>query len=128
MEVRLALCEEIPYLQARLRETDGEQVDLWSARIWVVVEDGRIEGMLAARLCWQIEPLLVFPECGPEMRRRRAGFALYRAAMAWMESGENRTGVRWFFAVTRATAVEHWLKKLGWLRQYVGAMTLVKYL
>lgn len=127
MEIRQARAEEIPLLAQRLAETEGEQVNLNTARIWVAVEDGVILGMLPLRLVWQAEPLLIFPEVQNTSKRRRAGFGMYRAAIAWLGSTDNKTGIRWLFGITRKKAVAGWLAKLGWHRQYKGAQTFIKY-
>lgn len=129
MEIRQARAEEIPYLKQRLAETEGEQVDLDAARVWVAVEGEKIQGLLSARLVWQVEPLLIFPEVRNTMTRRRAGLGMYRAFENWLaDPTQNRTEIRWFFAVTRSKAVKQWAKRLGWLRQYAGAHTFLKYL
>lgn len=129
VEVRQALAEEIPYLKERLAETEGEQIDLDIARIWVAVEDGKIIGMLSARMVFQLEPLLIFPEATNAHTRRRVGLGLYRAVESWIGSREkNRTGIHWFFAVTRSHAVKGWANRLGWFRQYQGAATFIKHL
>jgi hypothetical protein len=129
MEIRQARAEEIPYLKSRLAETEGEQIDLDTARVWVAVENNRICGTLSLRLVWQAEPLLIFPEVTNKMTRRRAGLGMYRAMEKWLaDPTQNRTGIRWFFAVTRSKAVQKWSKALGWYRQYRGAATFLKYL
>ena len=127
MEIRQARAEEIPYLKQRLAESGGEQIDLDSARVWVAVEDGKILGILPLRLLWQAEPLLIFPEVENLFTRKRCGLGLYRAALDWLGSRENKTGIRWLFGITRSKAVEGWLRKLGWLHQYAGAKTFLKY-
>lgn len=122
MIVRQAREEDIPYLKTKLAESGGEQIDLDTARVWVAVEDEQIVGMLAARMTWQIEPLLLWG--GNQVTKSRAGVGMYRAAEEWLQ--EN-VGVRWVFCITRRAAVGRWLGKLGWLRQYKGAATFVKY-
>jgi hypothetical protein len=129
MEIRQALACEIPFLKEKLSESKGEQIDLDSARVWVAVEDGKIIGMLPLRLIWQAEPLLIFPEINERMTRRRAALMLYRESMKWLGNRSlNRSGIYWLFGITRSLAVMRWLEKLGWLRQYRGAATYVKYL
>jgi hypothetical protein len=128
VEIRQARADEIPYLRERLKETEGEQIDLDTARVWVAVEGKQILGMLSARLVWQAEPLIIFPEVNNTMTRRRAGLGMYRAFEKWLPSIENRTGIRWFFAITRSKAVMGWADRLGWFRQYKGAATYLKHL
>lgn len=115
-------------LMQRLKDSGGEEIDLNSARVWVAVEHEQIIGMLPLRMCWQAEPLLVFPEVTGTHKRRRAGFGMYRAMMAWIAGPENRTGIRWLFGITRSDAVARWLGKLGWFHQYAGAKTFLKYM
>jgi N-acetylglutamate synthase-like GNAT family acetyltransferase len=128
MEFRQARAEEIPYLRDRLSDSDGEQIDLAAARVWVAVEEGAIVGMLSIRMVWQAEPLLVFAEVKNTNTRRRAGLGLYCAMEAWLCGDDNRTGIRWLFAITRNGATGGWLEKLGWLRQYIGAKTYLKHM
>lgn len=127
MEFRQARADELIYLKYRLNKTDHEQIDLDRARVFVADQDGTLRGMLCLRLVWQAEPLLIFDEVEKKSERRRAGYGMYRAALKWLSSTENRTGIRWLFGITRSAAVERWLLKLGWLRQYVGAKTFIKY-
>lgn len=127
MEIRPAAAAELPELKQRLKESGGEEIDLETARVWVAVEGGQIVGMLPLRMCWQAEPLLLFG--ASTMARRRAGIGLYRAMIGWLGDRErNRSGIYWLFAVTRKPVVMRWLMKLGWLEQYRGARTFLKYL
>jgi hypothetical protein len=126
VEIRQARAEELPLLAVRLAESGGEQIDLQTARVFVAVEDGQILGMLSLRMTWQAEPLLLFGE--NTQKRRRAGIGLYHAMGAWIQGPDNRSGIRWLFAITRKKAVMGWLGKLGWFRQYKGAATFLKYL
>lgn len=128
MEIRQARADEIPYLKSRLAETEGEHIDLDAARVWVAVERHRIVGMMSARMVWQVEPLLIFPEVKNKMTRRRAGLGMYRAFEKWLaDPTQNRTGIFWFFAVTRKRAVIGWAKALQWFRQYKGTTIFLKY-
>jgi N-acetylglutamate synthase-like GNAT family acetyltransferase len=128
VEIRQARADEIPYLQARLAETEGEQINLNTARTWVAVEDGKLIGMLPLRMAWQAEPLHIFPEVTRDAQRRRAGLLMYRAATSWIaDRSQNKTGIHWLFGITRSKAVAGWLTKLGWHQQYIGAKTFLKY-
>ncbi len=128
MEFREARAEEIPYLKARLAETEHEQVDLDAARVWVAIEDQKIIGVLPARMCWQLEPLVVFAECQSKMTRRRAALGLHQAAEIWLaDRTRNRTGIYWAFAIIRNKLAQRWAPRLGWHRQYIGAPTFLKY-
>ena len=127
MEVRQARAEEIPFLKLKLAESGGEQIDLDRARIWVAVENGEIVGMLPARMVWQLEPMLVFSK--NKITNSRACYGLFAAAQAWLaDRNLNRTGIYWFFCVTRSKAVKAWAGRVGLLRQYKGATTYIKYL
>lgn len=129
MEVREARAEEIPWLKMRLAETEGEQVDLEQARVFVAVEDGKIIGMFPLRMVWQGEPLLIFPECRNKITRSRATYQLFREACAWLaDKSRNHTGIHWFFGITRSEAVKDWAPRIGLHPQYEGATTLTKFL
>lgn len=127
MEIRQARGEELPELKQHLKDSGGEEIDLDLARCWVAVEGGRIVGMLPVRLMWQMEPLLLFE--GSKTQRSKAGLLMYRAACEWLaDRGQNRTGIHWFFAVTRSERVKKWAERLGWFRQYRGSAMFIKHL
>lgn len=129
VEFRQARAEELPELKRRLEQSGGEVIDLEAARVWIALEDGQMVGMLSARMCWQLEPLIVFPEVKLKATRRRAGLGMYLEATRWLGNRlENKSGIHWFFAITRSSAVKQWADRLGWLRQYRGAATFLKYL
>lgn len=129
MQARPARADELPYLRTRLAESEHEQVDLDAARVWVAEEDGRVVGLLAARMVWQIEPVYLFPEVTNKVRRSRAFYRLYRAFEAWLaDRAANRSGVHWFFAVSYSSAVKAWAARMGYHRIYKGAATFVKHL
>lgn len=129
MEIRQATAAEIPYLKTRLAQTDGEQVDLEEARVFVAIEEGAIIGMFPLRMVWQGEPLLIFPECANKITRSRATYLLFDRACAWLaDKTQNRTGIRWFFGITRSPAVIGWADRIGLRRQYEGAATFTKFL
>lgn len=122
--VRPARLEELDGLIERM---EGERIDLYGTPAWVAEEDGKLLGMVACRLVWQIEPLTVFPEVTNEMTRRRAGLALYRSVAGWMSDRDrNATGIYTAFAVTRNAAVVGWTSALGWYRQYRDALLVMK--
>jgi hypothetical protein len=129
MEIRQARAAELPHIQARLEAENSEDIGIDTARIFVAVEDGQILGVLAARMVWQLQPLVIFPEVRNKAKRRRAGLGMFRAAQEWLGSRSlNRTGIHWFFAVTRSRPCMGWLKSLGMLRQYRGTAHFLKYL
>ena len=129
MLARPARAEEIPYLKEMLAKSEHEQVDLDLARVWVAEDEGKIVGLLAARMVWQIEPIYLFPEVTNKLSRSRAFYKMYRAFEAWLgDRSRNKTGIHWFFAVTYSPAVKAWAERIGYHRMYKGAATFVKHL
>lgn len=127
MEIRQAKAAELPELQKRLDQYRGGEVDrLDSARCFVCVEDGSIIGILPLQMVWQAGPLLIFPECHDKRTRMRAALELYTSMCAWLTGPENRTGIRWFFAVVRSKTVQRHAKRFGLFRQYVGAYIYIR--
>lgn len=124
MIIRTARIDELEQLKDRM---EGEEIDLHGTPVWVAEEDGKLLGMVALRLVWQIEPLTVYPEVENHMTRRRVGRELYRTAASWLADRErNATGIYTAFAVTRDAAVMGWVKAMGWLEQYIGAKTFTR--
>lgn len=122
--IRTARVDELEMLMGRM---DGERIELHGTPVWVAEQDGKIVGMIAARLVWQVEPMTVFPEVTNEMTRRRVTRELYRAAASWLgDRDRNATGIYTAFAVTRSAAVLGWSKAMGWLEQYRGATLFTK--
>lgn len=130
MEIREARFDEIPYLQQRLDEYGGGEVDrLENARCFVAVENGQIIGMFPLHMVWQGGPLYIFPECSNKITRSRATYQLFKEVCAWLQDkSRNRTGIRWFFGVVRSKAVKQWASRIGLHRQYIGAHIYTKYL
>ena len=119
---RAATPGEKAYLAQRLTETEHEVVSL--EHCWVAERDGQLLGVLPARLVWQLEPLVVFPEVTNTLTRSRAALGMYIVAENWIR----QQPVHWFFAVTRSRAVQNWAGRLGWWRMYRGAQTFTKHL
>jgi hypothetical protein len=130
MQIRLTAREEIPAMQRRLEELGSEYIDLSSTPSWVALdEEGTIIGILPARLVWNLEPLLVFPEVKNKVTASRACLGLFRAAEAWLsDRAKNTTGIYWYFIKTRSEAVKQWAKRLGWFRQWKGCALYIKHL
>lgn len=127
MEIRQARAEEIPYLQKRLDEYQGGEVDrLDVARCFVAVENDCICGMLPLHMVWQAGPLYVFPECRNKRTRRLAALRVFRSMCDWLAGPENKTGIRWFFAAVRSKTVQKHAKCFGLLRQYIGAHIYIR--
>ena len=129
MEIRQARADELPYLKARLAETEHEEIKLDAARVFVAVEGEQILGVLPLRMVWQAEPLAVFPEVTNKMTRRRATRSLLKGAEAWLaDRSQNRTGIHWYFAIIRKRAAKLAAPNMGLWRIYKGAAHFVKYL
>jgi hypothetical protein len=129
MEIRQARGDEVAYLQRRLDEYNGGEVDrLDSARCFVAIENGEPIGLLPVHMVWQAGPLYVFPECRSGKARRLAALNLFWSMCKWLEGSENKTGIRWFFAVVRSKIVQKHSASFGLLRQYTGAHIYIKHL
>lgn len=127
MEIRQANADELPYLQERLDEYGGGEVDqLDKGRCFVCVEDGQVIGILPLQMVWQAGPLYVFPECRKGRTRRDAALGLFSFMCKWLTSPENFTGIRWFFGVVRSKTVQKHAKRFGLFRQYVGAHIYIR--
>lgn len=126
--VRHVVLEDIPWLTEKLKACDSEELELHRMPCWIAEEDGIPIGILGARMVWQLQPLLIFPEAKNKITRSRACYRLYEAAVAWLGNRElNGSGVHWFFAVTRSKGVKAWAKRLGWFRQYKGTAFFIKH-
>lgn len=127
MEIRQARQDELDYLQKRLDEYKGGEVDrLDCARCFVAVEDGEPIGILPFHMVWQAGPLVIFPELKDRQTRRRAAIDLFKAMCEWLKGPENKTGIRWFFAVVRSKTVQKHSKTFGLVRQYIGAHIYIR--
>jgi hypothetical protein len=128
--VRQARADELPYLRERLAEMPHEEIDLEAARVFVeVADDDTIRGVLPARMVWQLEPLVVFPEVGNTMTRRRITRALLKGAETWLaDRNLNRSGIHWYFAIIKKRAARLAAPRMGMWRIYRGAAHFVKYL
>lgn len=114
MIVRAAKPDEMAFLQAKLgdRAKDGyQQFDLETAVVLVAEDyDAMLAGMVCLRLrqgpvraerCWQIEPLILFPQFirhSPRQSQRKATYMLAKAAEEWIaDPWRNTSGVRCFY-------------------------------
>ena len=124
MTVRPATVQDIPILEARLKDSGEERVSLTAGLCWVAEnEQGELLGMLPIRLVWQAEPMMVFPMVEQPMTRRRVGRELGRAAFEWIaDRATNRTGIYSVFMVTRGFKQAKWYEKLKFLRIYQDCM------
>jgi hypothetical protein len=130
MPIRHVVPADIPYLHQRMKELGSEFVDLNTMPSWVATDDeGKILGVLPARLVWNLEPLLIFPEVTNKLTASRAALGMFRAAEAWLsDPSKNITGINWYFIKTYSEAVKGWAKRLGWFEQWVGATFYIKHL
>ncbi|MCU1247095.1 MAG: hypothetical protein JWQ49_124 [Edaphobacter sp.] len=130
MPIRHVHPNDIPYLQQRMKELGSEFIDLHTTPAWVATDhSGNIIGVLPARLVWNLEPLLIFPEVKNKITASRAAVGLFKAAEAWLsDPKKNVTGITWYFVKTRSEAVKGWAKRLGWFEQWVGATSYIKHL
>src|SRR5579862_1062491 len=82
--VRPAVRGELPHLHDLLAEQADyfEQNPLDQSIVFVAEYGGDVVGFVAARLQWQIEPLLLakrFKECAPDSAKRKATYLLISA-------------------------------------------------
>jgi len=130
IRTRPARLEELPFLQAthsQVAEQRGfEQLDL-SKSVVIVAEDttdGMRCGLLAARLIWQFEPLVLFPpfeRTSTGMAKKRATYLLARAGEAYIaDPSLNCTPIRSFFAVIQNSnpRMQNLAEHIGWQRVY----------
>lgn len=122
---RPATREDIPYLQKRLSETPrNEQVNLEQCIVGVVEYGGRPVGFTAARLIWQIEPVMLFPEfieTAPHFARQRATFMLIRWIERWLaDRSKNTTPIGSYFCFITNRVMQKLAVSFGMLRIYTG--------
>lgn len=113
--VRDARLEDLPYLQEKLKEQARfyEQQDLSKCIVMVAEYDGQIVGFGAARVQWQIEPLLLIPEFkkyAPHFAQQKATYLLIRELDAWIgDRKKNLTGIHYYFC----SIVDRTMRKLA---------------
>lgn len=101
--VRPARKEDLPILQAELAAQGNlyEQQDLAKTICFVTEYDGEIVGFSAARVVWQVEPLLLFrkfKKFAPHHAQRKATYLLIRDLDAWLaDRSKNTTGIYFYF-------------------------------
>src|SRR5260370_14168175 len=129
-DIRPVHPNDIPYLQHRMKELGSEFIDLNATPAWVATDhSGNILGVLPARLVWNLEPILIFPEVKNKLTASRAALGMFKAAEAWLsDPNKNTTGITWYFIKTRSAAVKQWASRLGWHRQWKNAAFFIKHL
>jgi hypothetical protein len=101
--VRPAREEDLHELHYRLHEQRDyfEQQDLRQTIVFVTECDGEIVGFGAARLMWQVEPILLTPEFkrqGSKHAHRKATYLLISALENWIaDRNLNRSGIHSYF-------------------------------
>lgn len=127
MIVRPAEVGELSFLQAKLaqREQDGfEQLDLRKSVVLVAEDDELRAGLVSARLMWQVEPLILFPEferTSLPIARKKATYLLARHIEDYIaDRARNRTGLHSFFAFIedRNPRMQGLARHIGWMPVY----------
>lgn len=125
--IRQATREDLPELTQRLHSSKEEKVDLTRGPLWVAEHEGKLMGMLPARLIWQAEPLMIFPEVKNKSLKRRIALGLPRAMEAYIgDRAVNKTGIYSYFFVTKGRLWAKLARAFGCLRIYKGCMTFGK--
>lgn len=123
--IRPAKQIDMSYLAKRLAEKSrNEQVDLNQAIVFVVEYGENIVGFSAARLIWQIEPVMLFDEFkhrAPHIARQRATYLLITAVDRWIaDRARNTTGIHSYFCFVKDRVMQKLATHFGLLRIYVG--------
>ena len=124
--VRQATVDDLPHLLERLRDQADyfEQQDLRRCIIFVAEYDGKIVGFSAARLNWQIEPILLTPEFkkhAPHFARQKATYLLIRELDRWIgDRTKNRSGIYYYFCHIRDRTMQKLALSFGMIRVYYG--------
>lgn len=116
MTVRPATKADLPRLYAALEQGDHEQVDLERSIVFVAEEgEGQLAGFVAARLTWQVEPLMAWPE--NKGVRRRAAVLLAQAMDQYLRS-QGALGLGCYYAYIRDVVVQRLAQRFGLRRVY----------
>lgn len=132
IRTRPAKMTELGFLQAKhasVAQAKGhEQLDLSKSVVFVAEDDrdGLTCGLIAARMVWQVEPLILFPEferTSPKAAMKRATYSLARAIEQYIgDPVRNATPVKFFFAVieNRNPRMQDLARHIGWQQVYPG--------
>lgn len=126
LTVRPAALGELPHLHELLAEQADyfEQNRLDRSIVFVAEYGGDVVGFVAARLQWQIEPLLLtkrFKKRAPHSAQRRATYLLIREIDSWIGNRtKNRTGIYYYFCHIRDRSMQKLALSFGMTRVYFG--------
>lgn len=124
--VRPARVGEIPQLREFLREQADyfEQNDISQSIVFLAEYDNEIVGFCAARLQWQIEPLLLtrkFQQHGPNFAKAKATYLMIREMDRWLgDRTKNQTGIFYYFCHIRDKTMQKLAVSFGMTRVYFG--------
>ncbi len=116
--VRPARRGELDALYAELRSGDHEQVALERSIVYVAEDDEGLAGMAAARMTWQVEPLLVFDRVASRGARRRAARLLGGAMDEYLRV--QATGLGGYYGFIRDKTFGKIVEHFGLRRVYHG--------
>lgn len=122
--VRPARPEDVLLLQSMLHEQRHyyEQLNVRNSIVFVAEYDGEIIGFSAARVIWQIEPVLLdaqFARLGPLHARKKATYLLIRELDAWLgDRSRNLSGIYSYFCTIRGHIMQKLAVSFGMLRVY----------
>jgi len=121
--VRPATPEDLHELHYRLHEQRGyfEQQDLRRSIVFVAEYEGQIVGFAAARMIWQVEPILLTPEFQkePGHARRKATYLLIREIDRWIgDRARNLSGLHSYFCSIRGRVMQKLAVSFGMLSLY----------
>lgn len=122
--VRPARQEDLLWLHSMLHEQRAyyEQQNLRHSIVFVAEYEGEIVGFSAARVMWQIEPVLLdsfFVKTAPPHARKRATYLLIRDLDAWLgDRSKNLSGIYSYFCTIRGRIMQKLAVSFGMLRVY----------
>lgn len=123
--VRDARVADLDELHRRLFEQRDkyEQQDLSKCIVMVAEYDGKIVGFSAARLTWQVEPLLLVPEftgSAPHFAQQKATYMLIREIDGWIaDRNRNTTGLHSYFCSIVGRRMRKLAVSFGMLPVYI---------
>jgi len=122
--VRPARLEDLLILRSMLHEQRRyfEQQLLTHSIVFVAEYQGEIVGFSAARVIWQIEPILLdplFSKTAPLFARQKATYLLIRELDAWLaDRSKNVSGIYSYFCTIRGRIMQKLAMSFGMLRVY----------